>query len=190
MQKRTVVSIISVIVAVLSLVFVLRGCKKPNPPANSTPVAQVTPITNPTQIAHLNLPPLPNHATPVSVIPVPLPVQHPGIITTPNVVVGSDGNTYIANTSRVDWGFRLNPRVSAGLNSDLVPVAGLDVNFFTYWRFNADALLYIPLKETAVARIAAGPGLSYQLSTNMSVGSAYTWSIEKQAVVGFISFKF
>lgn len=189
MRTRDVI-VVGVLGILAILIFTKFGCnpiKPPSPPQGNTPVA-VTPTTDPA-VLH-SLPALPNNEHPVSVIPVPTPKPNPGVITTPNVVVSDQGNTFVVYTDKIDWGFRFDPKASVGISSHFV--LGLDVSWFTYWRFNADALFYCPIKsDLDFGDLMGGLGISYQLTNNTSAGAGYLKDLNNNdSIVLFVSLKF
>ena len=136
LSKQFGITAIVIAVLVAAGLLVKTRCTPVTPVLPPNPVVAVTPITDIGEINNLNLPDLPSGEKPVTVIPVATPKPSPGIITTPHVVVSDKGNTYIAYVDKIDWGFRLDPRVFIGLSDK--PFAGVGFGFFRYWRFNID----------------------------------------------------
>jgi hypothetical protein len=188
MNLKNAVLIVSLAVAIFSTTYLLKsGCRGPGPQPGA-PAVSVTPITDPETLS--NLPPLPNHEKPVSAIPVPVPTPKPGHIIQPAVVMSDAGNTFIVYTDRIDWGLRFDPKASLGISTDLL--LGVDVSFFTWWRLNADAVVFLPIRsDLDFTRTRAGLGLSGQLSANTSVGLAYLVDLaDRRTWAAFVSLKF
>lgn len=188
MNLKNTVLIVSLAVAIFSTTYLLKsGCHGPGPQPGA-PAVSVTPITDPGMLA--NLPPLPNHENPVSSIPVPLPTPKPGHVIQPAVVVSDAGNTFVVYTDRIDWGLRFEPKASLGISTDLL--LGVDVSFFTWWRLNADAVVFLPIRsDFDFTRTRAGLGVSGQLSSNTSAGLAYLVDLaDRRTWAAFVSLKF
>lgn len=118
------------------------------------------------------VPLLPPGDRPVAAVQVPNPPREPGMVAESWVVHGASGTTYTAVTQSIDWGFRFEPAASVGLSDHIL--VGVDVTWFSYWRLNADAVVYLPIgPELDAYLLRAGPGLSFQLTDAASVGAAY-----------------
>lgn len=188
MNLKNTILVIALAVAVFSTSYLLKsGCRAPGPEPSGPPVS-VTPTTDPQTLA--TIPGLPNNDKPVSAIKVQAPIPKPGMKVETYVVAGASGNTYVANVERIDWGFRFDPKASLGISTDLL--IGVDVSFFSWWRLNADALVYVPIRaDMDFTRSRGGLGVSGQLSSNTSVGMAYLWDLaDRRSLAAFVSLKF
>lgn len=183
------VGLICAVFSAFMALFLLRSCNPDKPPVGpDNPVISVTPVTDPIKLE--KLPELPNKEKPVYAIPVPTPKPVLGKKVTPNVVVSDKGNTFVVYSEAIDWGFRFEPKLSAGISEDFL--LGVDITFFTYWKLNADALLYAPIRDDLdFTLLKAGAGLSYKITSNTSVGVGYLKDFgNNDCLVGFLSLKF
>lgn len=188
-MSRISLGVIAVLAAVIAFLFFLRGCNHNKPPVViNNPTISVTPVVDPSELE--KLPELPNNEKPVSSIPVPTPVPVVGKIVIPSVVVSDKGNTFVVYSEKVDCGFRVEPKLSAGVSDKLL--LGLDATFFTYWRFNADALIFVPAEgNIGLTRLRIGVGVSYKITENTSAGLGFLKDFgTNDSFVGFVSLKF
>lgn len=191
MTLNNKILVVAVGVAVLSTSLLLRDCSKPDPgkPGEDLlPVASTTPVTAPEELA--KLPALPNNDKPVAAVKVPAPDPKPGMKVDSYVVAGASGNTYLANVETIDWGLRLEPKASAAASTDFL--VGVDLTFFSWWRLNADALVYVPIRsDLDFTRSRAGLGVSFQVSPNTSAGVGYLRDLaDRASLAAFVSLKF
>lgn len=183
--------IVSVGIAVFSTALLLRSCSRPEPGSAGggvLPVASVTPVTAEAELA--KLPALPNHDKPIAAVKVPAPTPKPGMKIDSYVVAGASGNTYLANVETIDWGFRFEPKASAAASTDLL--LGVDLTFFSWWRLNADALAYVPIRsDLDFTRSRTGLGVSFQVTENTSAGVGYLRDLaDRSSLAVFVSLKF
>ena len=178
------------LIAFLGILLLLRfRCTPDKPPVvENNPVISVTPIADQAELE--KLPELPNKEKPVYAVPVPTPKPVLGKKVTPSVVVSDKGNTFVVYSEAVDWGFRLEPKLSLGVSEDFL--VGMDLTFFTYWKLNADALVYVPIREDLdLTMLKVGAGVSYKITHNTSAGVGYLKDFgNNNSFVGFVSLKF
>ena len=188
MSLKNKVLVVSIVVAVFSTTYLIKSWKHKKQDDPAAPAVAVTPITD--QKLLDELPPLPNNEKPVLAIPVDVPEPKPGHVIKPAVVVSSAGNTFVVFTDKVDCGFRFEPKVSIAGSTDFL--IGVDVTFFTWWRINADALAYIPVRQDMdFTRSRGGVGASFQITQNTSAGAACLWDLgERRTLAAFVSLKF
>jgi hypothetical protein len=144
-------------------------------------------ITDPVELD--KLPKLPNNEKPTIAIPVPTPKPKPGKIVATDVIISDMGNTYIGYTEKIEIGFKCQPKICAGISTDFL--LGLDISFFTYWRFNADALIYAPIRQDLDFSYSRGSlGVSFQITNNSSVGVGYCIdAANRRSWAAFLAFK-
>lgn len=186
MNIKNILWIVFVIILVIGIYFGIRSCYRLIlNPGIQNPVVSVTPIVDPGEIDNLNLPDLPNNETPAVIIPVATPVPVPGTTITPHVVVSDEGNTYIAYTVKMDFGFKLEPKLVCGYSDSVF--FGVGATVFKVWRFETDILLFYELDED----LRLGIGESYQLTNNTSIGVTFSENTNLQPSVGlYLSLKF
>ncbi len=189
MKIKWCVLVALLIIAFISFSIWLRSCTQPDPVIQSMPVVSVTPVTNPEELK--KLPTLPNNDKPIAAVKIPAQSAGLGMKNETYVVSGASGNTYVANVESVDWGFRFDPKASIGI-SRVGMMVGADVSFFSYWRINADALVYLPIDaEYELTDTLLGIGVSAQISENTSAGVARLWDFtDRNTWAVFISIKF
>ena len=156
-------------------------------PPNSS-VVSVAPVVDPVQLDKLQE--LPNKEKPVSIIFIPESKKVVGQKVTSSVVVSDKGNTFVVFSESVDKGLRFELKLSFGVSEDFL--VGADVTFFTYWKLNADALVYVPIRQDMdLTMTKLGVGVSYKITCNTSVGLGYLKDFgNNSSFVGFVSLKF
>jgi hypothetical protein len=157
------------------------------PGGNSNPTVYVTPTSvNQNVQDHL-----PSGQTGVTQIDIPPVNQSPGIITQQHVVVTDSGNTLIVSTEKIDWGFRVDPKLILGYSGTLT--LGIGTSLFKIWRFDSDVMLTGELSKdfTLKESIRLGVGESYQITNNAYVGVNCSWNADLNPKVGvYLSIKF
>jgi hypothetical protein len=133
---------------------------------------------------------LPSGQHGTSQVDVPPVTPHPGMIPQQHVVVTDQGNTLVVTTEKLDWGFRLEPKVYLGM-SDRVFI-GLGANVFTVWRINTDVFIATNLdKDKLLSECYLGAGLSYQVYRNTFLGFNVLESTQLKTMAGVnLSLKF
>ena len=133
---------------------------------------------------------LPNGQQGTSQVDIPPVTPHPGMVPQQHVVVTDQGNTLVVTTEKLDWGFRLEPKVYLGMSDRLF--IGLGANVFTLWRFNTDVFIATNLdKEKLISECYLGAGVSYQVYKNTFLGLNVLESIQLKTTVGVnLSLKF
>lgn len=190
-MKKSIIILILSAVSLVSIYLGIKGCYQPTPQLGITnPVISVTPVIDRVSIDKLNIPVLPNNEKPTIVISVPTPVSQPGKIIIPHVVVSDKGNTFIAYSEKIELRFKIDPKVSLGISDKFL--LGVDTTFFSWYRFNADTLVYLSIEDSLDLRgTRVGLGVSYQVTNNTSTGVGYLSNFKNERTfVGFISFKF
>lgn len=176
--------IIGVVIFVLMFAGKIWNFLFPTPPVtipgvNDNPVVQVTPGPITPNVQHQI--PAGQHA--VAQIDIPPVHNTPGMINQQHVVPTAEGNTLIVTTSKIDWGFRLEPKVFLGYSHGVY--AGLGANVFTVWRFNTDVLLGTNLTpDRAFSKIYLGAGVSYQVYQNTFLGVNVLESQDLDTTIG------
>jgi hypothetical protein len=140
-------------------------------PSNSVVVTPV-PITNDVQHS------LPSGQTGSIQITIPTPIQHPGLIPTQSIVPTDQGNTVVVTTYKMDIGFKCEPQLVLGYDSDVL--AGFGLNLARFWRFDASGLVSYGFYKKEVK---SGILVSFSVDKNAKIGFMYqiNYKLEKFA---------
>lgn len=150
-------------------------------PGTNNPVVHLTPSPTIDPQVHQQVP---NAVTDI-VIPKPNNNQ-PGTTNTQHVVIDTDGNTLCVTTSKMDWGFKLNPKAIVGYSEGVN--LGVGLNIFRIWRFDTDLLLTYDLGDS---NIKLGAGECFKITNNLSAGAGCLWNKDfKPGVVAYLSLNF